>query len=91
MSAKHTPGPWLNIGDRSNDSSVTPRIKTESGWVDMTFSDFCTVLAAPDLLKALKSLIDMPEYDLTAETSRIRREAKRLARAAIAKAEGGAA
>lgn len=44
--------------------------------------------AAPDLLAALKSVLSMPDWDGTMRTSAVRRQAKRRARAAIAKAGG---
>lgn len=46
--------------------------------------------AAPDLLKAVRGLLKMPDFDGTKETSMARMAARRAARAAIAKAEGKA-
>jgi hypothetical protein len=42
-----------------------------------------------DLLAAVQALLSMPDFDGSQETSEARRSAKRLARAAIAKATGG--
>ena len=46
--------------------------------------------AAPDLLEALKGLMDIPSHDGTQETSAKRIAIKRAARAAIERAEGHA-
>lgn len=47
--------------------------------------------AAPFMLDALRALLDMPEFDGTAETSKTRRQAKHAARNALALATGGTA
>jgi len=47
--------------------------------------------AAPDLLAALEGLLALPADDGTKETAVLRREAKRRARAAVAKARRGKA
>lgn len=46
------------------------------------------IRAAPDLLAALEGLLNMPEYDGTADTSRARLKAKQAARRAIKSAKG---
>lgn len=53
---------------------------------DKDYANAALIAAAPDLLAALKSLLAIPEYDGTQQTSANRRGAKHEARAAIRKA-----
>lgn len=46
------------------------------------------IASAPELLEALMNLLSTPDFDGTQKTSIARRETKRAARAAIAKATG---
>lgn len=55
---------------------------------EFTEEDARLIVAAPDLLAALKSVLSMPDWDGTMLTSAARKQAKRRARAAIAKAGG---
>ena len=65
---KHTPGPWLF---RGKSESVHARCETHPyGEVLFQFNDECApsdqdlnlILAAPDLLEALESIIDAAAY-----------------------------
>lgn len=53
-----------------------------------TIADAHLLAASADLKDALKLMLDMPDYDGKAVTSKIRREAKRKARLALDKADG---
>lgn len=88
---KHTPGPWKagEMGDRfivfvddgtNTSTTIADEIKDEE--------DARLIAASPELLDALVGLLNMPEFDGTPEASLLRRDSKRAARAAIAKAEG---
>ena len=89
MSAKHTPGPWRVEGcDLIGNSTFLAMLYWHTGRDTENKADAALISAAPDLLAALKWFIDdidgtltnMVEFDGNVER----------ARAAIAKAEGGA-
>lgn len=95
MSAKHTPGPWKVIAERSaNDAFVfeiaevssyrviPDRADTFSEEGD-AFADASLIAAAPDLLNAVRFLLSNPD-------SRISQADRDAAYAAIAKATGAA-
>lgn len=89
--AKHTPGPWAREGLRvyvHNRGTIAECPLPQSGGVFEVSSNARLIAAAPDMLAALKEMVD--------EADGISREhgwplASRLdrARAAIAKATGG--
>ena len=93
MSAQHTPGPWTQGTSENGVECVWLDGHTESvrdmgddgTWIDCnTEANARLIAAAPDLLEALRSLLD-------ALPSATTHPAIRSARAAIAKATGGAA
>jgi len=72
MKAKHTPGPW-RCDDEVEMDDVKPRSSFSVGfaagsWADLTYSqkrdawaaNAALIAAAPDLLAALKALVDSP-------------------------------
>lgn len=88
MSTKHTPGPWEAIGvtvlhNRTTVADCEPYNTTRS--TDTCIANARLCAAAPDLLYALRGMIDVVNQDSSA---RERVVAKRRARRAIAKAEG---
>ncbi len=95
---KHTPGPWRFSRDGYIVSSTTgervcsPHSTLLGGKISDQIKDLKRnarlIAAAPELLEALRALQNIPPFDGTTATSTIRREAKRAARAAIAKATG---
>lgn len=90
MSAKHTPGPWeIERGYSTIIKSIGPCVADEyagSAWLEVSEANARLIAAAPELLDALKELLDREwqddEGDYTLEMAR------RKARAAIAKAIG---
>jgi hypothetical protein len=97
MSAQHTPGPWqrsgvrvklgaedcLQVGPDSFAIAFLPignRPKEQAGAI----ADACLIAAAPDMLKALQAIAELPAHPM-------RKKAVELARDAIAKATGSAA
>ena len=106
MSAQHTPGPW-ELGSKSRDTEFLddeweisicganeidcPLIAMVSNLSlsdDEADANACLIAAAPELLEALQSLVDM---DVAYQRGPKVAEAVESARAAIAKATGGAA
>lgn len=92
MTTQHTPGPWndgmdskgnLILMQRYSDPYLSPEDINEEWQANLRL-----VSAAPDLLVALQSLIDM---DVAYQRGPKVAEAVNNARAAIAKATGGAA
>lgn len=85
---KHTPGPWQIERYQDAISTIGPigsfSIENVS-WLEVSEDDARLIAAAPDLLEALKRLLDENDEFLTLQ-GRIN-----LARAAIAKAEGAEA
>jgi hypothetical protein len=92
MSAsKHTPGPWRIA--RYNHEDEEARLEMDcnhpdgwrwSGWIGVrTEANARLIAAAPDMLDALKGLLDFIEI----EQLRMDADALQIARAAIAKAE----
>ena len=86
MSTQHTPGPWQYKRTSGFDYGSTaywvPGICTN---ID-TEANARLIAAAPELLEALKAVLDNPYREGTASHERV----KDIARAAIAKATGGA-
>jgi hypothetical protein len=87
MSTAHTPGPWL--AEPSTDNRKTWHVVAPCGlrlaWrigSPNEAQDARLIAAAPDLLAALKGILSITHRDHVAWDA---------ARAAIAKAEGGAA
>ena len=98
----HTPGPWVLDGPGTahitGDEDCYHCINGAEGWLDsklhltgfMLDADACLIAAAPDLLAALQGLMQfVPAAVLTAGPGRL--SAWMDARAAIARATGGAA
>lgn len=93
--SKHTPGPWTVV---AIDWAETGNARFEIKGIRRTgMADARLIAAAPDLLEALKELSrsfigtysdDQRSDD---EINNHREHLERMARAAIAKAEGGAA
>jgi len=89
----HTPGPWLHR--TKSDSVHKPPIQEPYKFGDLIFrfhdeqnpndADLALILAAPELLEALKSLVDLEDGHVGVFTLD---EIMDAARAAIAKAEG---
>ena len=92
----HTPGPWIETpttGNPSKPYTVRMDVVTTSGEWNPAFvagdilpADAHLIAAAPDLLAALKSLVDDFERIIGRPI-----EAEHEAKAAISKATGGAA
>ena len=105
MNTQHTPGPWRDDFEGEPDWGSQTIIQVGAGSTliaDVCVTDDCIsddehaanarlIAAAPELLEALQCLLAMPDYDGAISTSTVRRGAKHAARAAIAKATGGAA
>ena len=104
METKHTPGPWTVTADGAGwyiecapeRGHSVAYIMAEIGEEDPDTSDdekeanARLIAAAPDLLEALQWLVDiLPDPDL--DNDELQRTWTRRARAAIAKATGGAA
>ncbi|HEV2674109.1 MAG TPA: hypothetical protein VGV37_06165 [Aliidongia sp.] len=99
--AKHTPGPWSNDDGLVNGIETRPRFRRPgshsvsidifdaSDWPaeqhDEALANADLIAAAPDLLAAIKELVDITDQG---DTMDVWREALTAARAAIAKAEG---
>lgn len=93
MNTNHTPGPWYqserngqyivakDIGDRSHD------IAHPCWWSEETCANARLIAAAPDLLAALKNLVEAVEFTPLGVRGI---KACQQARAAIAKARGEA-
>ena len=99
--SKHTPGPWLIEAQNSHTGAIATVHNTTDVWVEIWSENWIVtgmgpeeqsanarlIAAAPDLLEALKEIIAAADGDgwnqLDASFA--------TARAAIAKAEGGAA
>lgn len=91
--AKHTPGPWcFGVGVPSSGQCSINSLKTGFPVARIPFSDAegkadaALIAAAPDLLEALHGLLHVQE-DIGGPE---RDKAEAAARAAIAKATGGA-
>lgn len=91
MSAKHTPGPWYAVGywvehpddNRPDIATCNPADMGQSGRSQKEIiANVCLIAAAPDLLEALQDILD---------TGFAGGPQGKRARAAIAKATGGAA
>lgn len=87
---KHTPGPWF-----ANESEMAARaslvsIRTKNGAYEITkdvgYQNARLIAAAPDLLAALKLIAERPRSKPTVPQDIV--TIQRIARAAIAKAEG---
>lgn len=87
--AKHTPGPWeIRRGYDTIIDSIGPCIPEEyagSAWLKLSEADARLIAAAPELLEALKQ-IGAIKFSNWSDG-----EMRAIARAAIAKVEGGAA
>lgn len=77
-----TPGPIKRIEAKGKTVAAAHDL------FEFTEEDARLIEAAPDLLAVLKSVLAMPDWDGTMLTSAARKQAKRRARAAIAKAGG---
>ncbi len=100
MNTKHTPGPWTigRIGDGTEHTAPIEGAGTTVGYVEMhSFDDDETttpeqaanarlIAAAPDLLEALRALLDASPGPDKGYVSTPYFEARQSARAAIAKA-----
>jgi hypothetical protein len=93
MTTQHTPGPWTFYRESSCDRGDSYGVKAPAPhyWVVPTLNinpeDARLIAAAPDLLEALQSLIDM---DVAYQRGPKVEEGVQVARAAIAKATGQA-
>ena len=97
MSAKHTPGPWFvrkggsAWGNFSIDGDVFFIAETIGGLDKEEKANAHLIAAAPDLLEALRALVDDigERFNISSQsTNPGMRDAVNQARAAIAKAEG---
>jgi hypothetical protein len=88
METKHTPGPWQPGTENEGFFIANGELRPDIAKRITSAADASLIAAAPDLLAAAQSLLAMPDFDGTQATSQIRRSAKHLARAAIAKATG---
>jgi hypothetical protein len=91
--SKHTPGPWSNMGAHVLASMVSTTLQSgrrvrfrvaalKDGDIDTVKANTALIAAAPDLLAALHAAAKMLEFHDA------KCKALKLARAAIAKAEG---
>jgi hypothetical protein len=80
----HTPGPWLAREMVSGNWQVAADDTAQTIAHIRSEADARLVAAAPDMLMALRNVIALAEHPVT------QAEAMRLARAAIAKAQGHA-
>ena len=89
MSTAHTPGPWITNGYRYI-YGPDYYILCDVGPIDIVSSANARLIAAaPELLAALKALLQLDESDERIRGESMRRKpAQDTARAAIAKAEG---
>lgn len=94
MNAQHTPGPWfvvqnghycdINTGPEIWDPSIAETCASKHGWgADVESANAHLIAAAPDLFKALETLVKQ------ADAHNIEGAFWDDARAAIAKAKGG--
>jgi hypothetical protein len=105
MSAKHTPGPWEVVEDDFDEAlhitcearaGMIPICKVDVGYdgpiEDEQHANASLITAAPDLLEALESVTELIELlVLVGDEKPENGSPCQLARAAIAKAKGGAA
>lgn len=91
-----SPGPWYYTRLATPDYAPEFGIYAE-GWAERDIArvvgpnseaNATLIAAAPELLRALTALLDVPEFDGTWETSVARRAAKKDARAVITEIEG---
>jgi len=89
----YTPGPWREHSHRQigPDAGIVAEIWSAIGWGDAAIreadANVNLICAAPELHQALKALV----ADLDGDLAELRPETVAQARAAVAKAEGGAA
>lgn len=104
---KHTPGPWhwtesgrlepvnmpesRNIAVILNSDGCLVYRDAAAGWDDEQAANLALIAAAPDLLNALKGMLDLMENWHPLEGTPRMTEQFGEGRKAIAKAEGGAA
>jgi len=102
MSEQHTPGPWYwDEGERNNDM---PRLMSQDGHVcdfgnneqyyptegvPPNVADSRLIAAAPDLLEGVRGILNLLDYGVNGSKGLTQTLAE--ARAALAKATGGAA
>lgn len=86
MSAQHTPGPWICSGAAFGDADGIDYTIHADG-MDISKANARLITAAPDLLAALETLLAASEKHIFSDECLAERNA---ARAAIAKAKGGA-
>lgn len=102
--SKHTPGPW-HLGKNGDDcaknhaicagSSVIAKVYGRgypvcSGWSEQSQADANVIVVAPELLAALKTVVEM-EYDRDEESRNFDKERLQYFASLIAKAEWRAA
>lgn len=100
---QHTPGPWFaefngtywevwSNGDfgRIGDACASSASRPEHGSLELGEANARLMAAAPDLLAACKGLLDAIHDSMTHAAQAAHAEQIDAARAAIAKAEGGA-
>lgn len=95
--AKHTPGPWRDVGDGYVEAQSAP-LKFRSGWYDSAYltadskdeweANARLIAAAPELLEALEGLLEYCGGSVADE--HLDEDELKAARAAIAKARGEA-
>lgn len=104
---KHTPGPWhwtedgrLEPVNTAQSRSIAAILNNDgcmvyrdapAGWDDEQGENLALIAAAPELLAALKNVLDMMENWHALEGTPSMTEQFGAGRKAIAKAEGGAA
>jgi ribosomal protein RSM22 (predicted rRNA methylase) len=88
--SKHTPGPWEAL--KNNYGQVLIVVRSTKDFVcavpDECEADAKLISAAPDLLAALKSIIDTVESHARSQLTPAENSPVAKARAAIKKAEG---
>ena len=99
MIGKHTPGPWRDAGGGREKHMIyatengVPRPVADVGWSvsqERNKANAGLVSAAPDLLQALIDLVEMTEPLIIQGGHKSALNWYEYARAAIAKAKGGA-
>ena len=91
IKAKHTPGPWkIDYGYNRSINFIGPCVPDQyagSSWLRVTEANARLIAAAPELLDALKGMLEVFGDEFGMGNSSVCDDA----RAAIAKVEGGAA
>ena len=88
---EHSPGPWIFCGNHIDDSEGILLLRSTRVFERLNCFDLRLAATAPELLTALKSMVDMFERHIEGregpDDAAVRWD---NAREAIAKAEGGA-